>query len=198
MLQEDLRRIGKIKFGWCSEDKRAALVELVMQTEPEIAVDIGVFGGLSLLSTAAAMRENARGLVYGIDPWTVSACLEGDSGVENVNWWRKIDFDEVHRGCMRAITELDLWQNVRILAAPAQAVVEVFADDSIDILHIDGNHTEVASTRDVRLYLPKVRQDGHIWFDDCRWETTQKAAALLDAACDRVKEVGDCRLYRKW
>jgi len=49
----------------------------------------------------------------------------------------------------------------------------------IDILHIDGNHEEESSCKDVELYLPRVKKGGYVWFDDANWHQTQKAINLL-------------------
>jgi predicted O-methyltransferase YrrM len=72
----------------------------------------------------------------------------------------------------------------------------------IDILHLDGNHSAEASTRDVENYLPRLRRGGYLWFDDVNWPSTFAAQALVDAAgCVALGEVTTegqaCRLYRK-
>ena len=70
---------------------------------------------------------------------------------------------------------------------------------TIDMLHIDGNHEPHVAEQDVRLYLPKVRQGGYIWFNDAQWHTLQPAIDLLSLSCDVVDSVdnGNCILFKK-
>ena len=88
-----------------------------------------------------------------------------------------------------------------VLRCGSEHAVGLFPDypgaEQIDILHIDGNHSELASVRDVTTWLPRVKSGGYIWFDDTNWATTQRAIALLYVSCEVVKDVGDCRLFRK-
>jgi len=53
-------------------------------------------------------------------------------------------------------------------------------DFEIDILHIDGNHEEISSCRDVELYVPKLKTGGYLWFDDANWKETKKAINLIE------------------
>ena len=77
--------------------------------------------------------------------------------------------------------------------------------DKIDILHIDGNHEEESSYRDVELYVPKVKKGGYIWFDDANWYQTQKALNLIESEfnCKLVDKAKSddpnnfCNLYIK-
>jgi hypothetical protein len=59
-----------------------------------------------------------------------------------------------------------------------------FPDNSIDILHIDGNHSEDPALFDAKNWLPKVRPGGYIWFDDANWPTTKKAVDYLLETCE--------------
>ena len=70
-----------------------------------------------------------------------------------------------------------------------------FADESIDFLHIDGNHSEESSVFDVTYWLPKVKKGGVICFDDAWWESTQKAIKLLLQDCDLMEESSPKRQY---
>ena len=63
--------------GWCSEQKASILVELVLKTRPEKIVEIGVFGGKSLVPMACALKENGSGKIYGIDPWSSAESVVG-------------------------------------------------------------------------------------------------------------------------
>jgi predicted O-methyltransferase YrrM len=194
--------------GWCTVEKALAMADLIYETRPQLVIELGVFGGRSLIPQAMALKTNGHGHIYGIDPWKKEACLEGANDKENDEWWEKLDLEAVFLSCMDFIwsSGLDPWCSViraksehvvGLLPIKEKVGIEDVATNPIDILHIDGNHSEVASTRDVELWLPRVRRGGHIWLDDTDWATTKKAVDLLTAACDVVKDVGTCRLFRK-
>lgn len=187
-------------LGWCTPEKAQAMADLILQEEPLLCVEIGVFGGRSLVAQALALREVAgksgqNGVIWGIDPWTTDAALEGENGNENDEWWAKQNLAQIRNGLLAAIDDNDLWNWVRIAVAKSADLDQSFWD--IDILHIDGNHSEECSTSDVKIWLPAVRPGGWIWFDDTNWKSTSKAVRMLDKACKVVKDVGACRLYRK-
>jgi hypothetical protein len=58
----------------------------------------------------------------------------------------------------------------------------------IDILHIDGNHSEWASSTDVVLWLPHLKPQGLLFMDDYDWESTQTAKRLIERQCTLIRE----------
>jgi cephalosporin hydroxylase len=181
--------------GWTTPARGMEMAELVLRTRPNTIVQIGVFGGRSLIAQAMALRHNGKGKIYGIDPWKVDAALEGENP-DNKSWWSKVDLEAIHRGAMRAIWEYGLDDWVVILRARSEHSVKLFAG-GIDILEIDGNHSEVASCRDVNLYAPMLNQGAYVHFDDADWPSTQKALELLENWCTLEKDSGHTRLYRR-
>jgi len=185
--------------GWCWPQKALAMAELIQDARPhpQMIVEIGVFGGQSLLPQAEAVRRNNTGLIIGIDPWHNSAALEGQTNGKHAEWWSTINLNTIHAEFMEHLWQLGLESHCVIIRNTGDQCAPLFAGESIDILHIDGNHTEEVSCRDVRTWLPKVRGKGYIWFDDTNWQTTQKALTLLSEQCTTVRDVGTCRLFRK-
>lgn len=181
--------------GWCTPEKAEAMARLIIETRPSVVVEIGVFGGRSLLPQAMALRVVNSGKAFGIDPWSREACLEGKNDKANDDWWASINLDGVRHGCIAAIAAHNLQHWCALIHAHSAAVCDCFS--RIDVLHIDGTHSELASVRDVANYMPKVPAGGFIWMDDTDWPTTQKAVGMVTEACDEVKAVGNCRLYRK-
>jgi len=162
--------------GWCTREKALTLMNLVLQLKPSLCVELGVFGGKSLLPIALAAKTfNSR--VIGIDAWTAQASLEGTNSKENDDWWSKIDYNNMYQYTMNIMVEnqvqVDLWK------AKSNEVVEKFEDSCIDLLHQDSNHSEEISCEEVELYCNKVRVGGYWVFDDTNWQTTQKAQSLL-------------------
>ena len=85
----------------------------------------------------------------------------------------------------------------------SEEALQHFADESIDILHIDGNHTADVALSDAYMWLPKVKKGGYIWFDDANWPTTAKAGAYLREHCTLnpsrsfFSEGVECLLFEK-
>lgn len=182
--------------GWCSQEKASAMADLILAEKPNTVVEIGVFGGRSLIPQALALQANDKGTIYGIDPWKKEAALEGEVGAANAEWWNSLDLHKIHNYCMDQIWANQLDKFCIILQTSSHHCAHLF--NRIDILHLDGNHSELSSCRDVNNYLPYVRPGGFIWFDDTDWTTTQKAIQLIESSnCEKIKTVGTCNLYLK-
>ncbi len=177
-----LQKVPQLE-GWCSQEKASRMMELIVKTSPEVFVEVGVFGGSSFLPTVAAMRYNQKGLGYAIDPWKKEACLEGNQGV-NYEWWSRINLDMIMNGFIQKMRENGLNQYYQLMRMTSKEALGSFTDGSIDILHIDGNHSEESALFDATHWLSKVRSGGYIWFDDANWVTTKKAVEYLCSQCE--------------
>lgn len=195
LLERVIALLPKI-HGWCSDAKAKFFVEHILAEKPSVCVEIGVFGGSSLIPQAMALAENGMGGIIGIDPWTKDAALESMIAEEHREWWAKVDLEEIYRSCCEHIKALGLSDRVVLKRAKARDVFMEFQDDDIDLLHIDGNHSEDIALQDATLYLPKVRSGGTIVFDDIHWAeggnvTVRKALTFLLEHCDRVDLLAD-------
>ena len=205
-LTDDLaRRIEDLRPsipGWCSPEKAAALAGAVLVLQARTVVEIGVFGGSSLIPIAMALQHQGSGCVFGIDPWDTSSALEEMVDPANLEWWRGVDLESIRKGCELLLERHALNFFARLVQGRSEDVVGRFVGASVDLLHIDGNHSEAKSVRDVELYLPKVRAGGLVFFDDVQWveggrHTTARAVELLKEACEPMFFVGDCVVMRK-
>lgn len=175
--------------GWCSPEKAENMMDLIYEVKPEICVELGVFGGSSIYPTASALKFLARGIVYAIDSWKNSDCLEGyTSDNPNYQWWNKINLNYIHDGFVKMLHNFGLTSYCKVLRMTGEEALNQFADESIDILHIDGNHTENAALNDAKMYLPKVKKGGYIWFDDVNWPSTKNALAFMLSYCEKDEE----------
>lgn len=183
--------------GWCSDTRALDMAHLVLDTKPSVIVEIGVFGGRSCIPMAIACRENNKGVVYGIDPWSLGANMEGKEENAIKDWWKNnaIHLNSIHQTFMDDIWKLHLERWMIPIRAGSEHVYQLFKD--IDILSVDGNHSELTSVRDVSLYLPLVRTGGYVWFDDTDWSSTTTARDILECACTKIRSVGSCNLYQK-
>lgn len=196
-----MRQYEVSKMGWCSTEKAAKIMNLVHKTEAQICVEIGVFGGASIYPFASALKFAKQGVIYAIDPWKVEDCLVGyDVEDPNYQWWSKLDLEGVYRYFLEMLSSYQLKDYCNVLRMKSEEALDTFADASIDILHIDGNHTEGVSLRDVLMYFCKVKKGGYIYFDDANWPSTASAVAYLHEHCEWIPEdsIGnECLLFKK-
>lgn len=186
--------------GWCSMQKADFLIDLILQTKPLKVVEIGVWGGKSLVPMAYALKTNQQGVIYGIDPWDSAASLQGMQHEGSKAFWRWADHGAVYRGLVQKIEEFDLVNQVELISATSEEAPPIY---DIDILHVDGNHSEETSFFDVQKWVPYVKKGGFILFDDMTWfengkYTTEKAVRWLDENCFKIAEFNDICVWGLW
>lgn len=169
--------------GWATAEKCGRMAEVIAATSPKLAVEIGVFGGRALFLIGLAMREAGGGVAWGIDPWTKESALEGENDPENSDWWAKLDLEEIYSKTLSSIVASKLTRECRVIRERSDVAVKMFDDDSVDFLHLDGNHSEAASTTDVRVWAPKLKQHATLVVDDVDWPS-------VGAALRRIRELG--------
>lgn len=186
--------------GWCSPQKADFLIDLVLLTKPKKIVEIGVWGGKSLIPMAYALRANQQGVIYGIDPWDNNASLQYLTNEGNKAFWRYADHGAVYRDLVQKIETSDLVTQVELIPFTSEEAPSI---PEIDILHIDGNHSEETSFFDVQKWVPFVKKGGFIIFDDMTWfendrYTTEKAVQWLDENCFKLAEFIDVCVWGVW
>jgi hypothetical protein len=168
--------------GWCLPAKAAHLSELIESYKPGLIVEVGVFGGKSLIPMAMAAQHNGTGIVYGIDPWSADAALEGEKDEANRTWWgQTIELETIYRKFIQHVMRLNLTHECRWIRARSEDVVGMFPRESIEFFHLDSNHSELVSCRDVELWEPKISPRGFWVLDDSDWPTQQKAIGMIKA-----------------
>jgi predicted O-methyltransferase YrrM len=186
--------------GWCSEQKGAFLVSLVLDAKPQIIVEIGVYGGKSLVPMACALKANQRGVIYGIDPWDCMESVKGLQQVEHVDFWKHLDHQKILQRLIGNIRKLSLESQIVLIQNTSENASPIY---DIDLLHIDGNHSEAASYLDVTKWVPLVKKGGYIILDDMTWcdngaFTTARTCEWLDAHCTKVTEFTDTCKWGVW
>ncbi len=180
--------------GWCSTNKASILMDLIFILKPKTIVEIGVWGGKSLIPMAFALKANNQGKIYGVDPWDAQASIQGMEG-QNKNWWGKIDHAQIYNGLAKQIERLELTPQIELIKATSKAASPI---SPIDLLHIDGNHSDEASYLDVQKWVPLVAEGGLIVFDDINWKTTKRAVDYLNTNCTKLFEYQGANTWGVW
>jgi hypothetical protein len=182
--------------GWCTRNKASILIDLVFMLRPQTIVEVGVWGGKSLIPMAYALKVIEQGKIYGIDPWNSDASVDGMEGA-NYDWWEKVDHNFILHGLIDKIMEYQLYDQISLIRSTSYNAPPIA---NIDILHIDGNHSEKSSMIDVNKWVPLVRKSGMIILDDLDWITNDKAVKWLDTHCIRLvvfKETNEWGIWIK-
>jgi len=185
--------------GWTQPERACEIAECILSTKAKICVDIGVFAARSTIAMGFAARQLGNSKVYGIDPWTPEAATDNDDNKEGIDWWKeKANLEEIQRQAIRAVWDHHLEPWVIMIRSKSEYVYDLFPE--IEFLNIDGGHSEVASCRDVELYLPRVKPGYYVCMDDAAWPSTQKAVKLIEEQCDLVNVTTaetESRTYKK-
>lgn len=165
--------------GWCTPEKACVLADLIIEKNISTVVEVGIFGGRSIIPMAMAIKEKGLGHVWGVDPWIMEAVFEGDNGKENDEWWGQQDLDQIYQGFVEEVFRSGVGRECRWLRCRGEEATKFFADGSIQLFHLDSNHSELASCRDVELWHRKLAPKSFWVLDDADWPTQQKAIGLI-------------------
>lgn len=187
--------------GWCSNDKAGMLIDLILKGKPEIVLEIGVWGGKSLIPMACALQANNKGIIYGIDPWDQNASTQGVTNEINKGFWGVVNHEAIMWGLVDKIAEFDLGKYIKLLKITSEKAPLI---DGIDILHIDGNHTDEASYLDVTKWVPCVKAGGLVIVDDITWSengivsSQKRSVDWLNENCIKLAEFSDICEWGVW
>jgi predicted O-methyltransferase YrrM len=203
---EELAKVIEGVEGWCTLHKAWKLHELAMDSQCNLAVEIGIYGGKSLLPVAAAFAKKGAGRIFGVEPWENAVAIETATSAENDEWWARHDLIAIKRGFLKRVVELELEAYVRLLEIPSDAAIMVFQsarfNGKVDLIHIDGAHSLEESVFDCAYWLRILRSGGHIVLDDINWATVGiafeflKSAAIMTYSIDNAEE-GHFAVFQK-
>jgi hypothetical protein len=129
--------------------------DLVAVMKPAVLVELGVDRGESYFAFCQAGAENRIGTrCFGIDTW------RGDQHAG--------DYDETTFAQVSEHNRVNYEPFSTLLRCGFDEARAQFADASIDVLHLDGLHTETAVRHDVDSWLPKLRPGGILLLHDVR------------------------------
>lgn len=183
-LKAVLEKIPIDTGGGCSLSKAYMMASLIRRHDMKRTVDIGVYRGRSLFPQALAHSKYTGGVVYGVDPWSLSEAREEglsfadeEREKEVTRFVEETEWEALYREVERLRSELGYKEHcepLRCTSAEAAAHFEE-NDVSFDLIHIDGNHDTGKVMQDVGLYLPRLRDGGFIVLDDVSFESVKPA-----------------------
>jgi hypothetical protein len=170
--------------GFCTPEKAHFMMDLIRENHCRYCVEVGVFAGRSLLAIAKAVQYNNAGKVFGIDAWDPDEAIQGlNPGSAQAFWWCDQDFNRLYRKTTQMIKKQNLERFVSLVKSASQKAFVLFADETIDFLHLDGSYNAEGAFQDVVNYFPKVKEGGFILLSDpCRRDRMRALVFLLERA----------------
>ena len=158
------------QWGWCSNDKSKLLIdyinEICSRVDNPVCVEVGVYGGMSVLPVALELKRNNCGIIHAIDPWTTEEATKGYEGTIHHDWWTDVDIEKYMNIFLEYIDEYELHDHVNVIRDASDNIEEI---KNIDFLYIDGQHTDQA-LRDAKKFGSNVNLNGYVLVDDVYWE----------------------------
>jgi hypothetical protein len=187
--------------GWCDNEKADKIMDVIFESKPNICVEIGAFAGSTTYPIARALQFLQHGIVFAIDAWDNRACVEGlDPNDSNIASWNAIDLNTIKEQFFSLIIRQKLTNVCFPVCLRSDIASDLFEDETIDMLYIDGNFSRQGSMLDVLSFLPKVKRGGYLWINDAESFGKIKAVAHLMKNCTWLKEksIGKrCLLFKK-
>jgi hypothetical protein len=127
--------------------------DLVATLKPGVLAELGVDRGESYFAFCQSAAENKTGTrCFGVDSW------RGDQHAGG--------YDETTFAQVSAHNRANYGDFSTLIRSSFDEALGDFEPDSVDVLHLDGLHTEAAVRHDVDAWLPKVRPGGIVLLHD--------------------------------
>lgn len=150
--------------------KRADLAKLFGEINFKIGAEIGVLSGEY---SEVLCRLNPKAKIYSIDSW--------------ISYSEFPDFTKknVLSNCYNtAVKTLGKYKNSNIIKKTSMDAIRDFADESLDFVYIDANHTFEYVFKDVTKWSKKVRKGGIVAGHDFEEHIAKKAFGEVKQALD--------------
>jgi SAM-dependent methyltransferase len=181
-LLDALARHVRDVDGWCTLEKAVWMAQRILDERPNLIVEVGVWRGRSFACLVAAACAADNGVVLGIDPYSYEIATQGTHHRDEHAWLNDVDFEQVHRDFWRyMLTARNAGRRWHQIRGTFADVVLILGSQTVDFLHVDGNHSPEVSLSDVEHALRIVREDGIIVLDDIDWPSVRAARELLDS-----------------
>jgi glycosyltransferase involved in cell wall biosynthesis len=194
--------------GGTSLTKALVVGDLILEHGLSRVVEIGVYRGAFLLPAAVVLQAARAGRALGIDPYSPEHAAQSE--LESVHpgladeveqWLVSTDWDQLHRDVVESIAAAGLADVCAIDRRPSAEAAGDIPDESVDVLHLDGNHDRRHVEEDLDLYLPKLRDGRFLIVDDLSWPAVSAAVAERVGTLElvlrlRKPDTDDFAIYR--
>ncbi len=144
-----------------SDFDRVALRSLIRRIQKPFKrmLEVGSWLGNGSTKTFIEELSGGRGVLYCVDTW---------KGNSNVTRHQAIVSEyDVFATFLWNVSVAKGENTVKPLLMSSKDAAEVMADDSFDLIFIDGDHSYTATKMDIEMWSPKIRKGGILCGHDC-------------------------------
>ncbi len=174
--------------GWMKEEELRALIRLAAEVPAGASiVEIGSYRGRSTIALAAGASSGGQNRVYSFDP--------------------HLDFDGVRGGAFgpgdqaalyRNLADAGVGEQVFSVSLDSRIVAPSWPARDVGLLLVDGDHRKESVRADVLAWLPHLREDAVMAFDDVDLDDVAEVITELqrDGALVQIGRVGQLAWFR--
>lgn len=129
------------------KSREEAIIDILNQNDAKVGVEIGVFKG----EFSKAILSGWNGRLYMVDPWRAL-------GEEYLDSSNHAQHTSAYSDTMESIRGYE--DRAIMVRALSNQAVDMFADNSLDYVYIDGNHAYSFVREDLKLWWPKLKSGG--------------------------------------
>ena len=190
-LAEEIDEALREAHGWCTPRKAHWLAQTIIERRARAVIEIGVFGGRSLIPMALAVKHLGGGTVVGVEPWAREIALAEATDAQNDAWWSTVDFAAVKEGFFRSALRLGVCSAIKLYEMDSAAAFDLLERQGtlFDLVHIDGAHSPVRAYEDAVRAAGRVKPGGLVVLDDIVWPSVAGARQYLCETLRVVEEV---------
>jgi hypothetical protein len=130
--------------------------DIVEAVKPKLLVELGTYRGLSYFTFCQSIKDHdLDSLCYAVDTWQGDAHVSLNTPYDDSAYLKVSKHNREHYHGFSYLLQMLF-----------NEALNVFDNESIDLLHIDGYHTYDAVSEDFNNWYPKVKPGGIIMFHD--------------------------------
>ena len=147
--------------GWFKEKQKDWYRDRVSQIKGGTIVEIGVYGGASLLAIVDICVKN-KNKIIGIDPWERVELFNGQKVDDDKRDSKRSTLRQLRTNLAR-ILKIYKYECVELRSEFSPQAAQKFQDNSLSLVFIDGSHSYESVCADLLAWWPKVRSNGGIF-----------------------------------
>lgn len=171
---------GWFDYGWIID---RAVSE---SRDGDVIVEIGGWKGRSAAYAGVAIANSGKNIRYHVVDHWLGNITHNTPGSKTYTP-ELADPDWLYQEFLKNTAPVDRW--VKPIRLPSEKASSWYADASLRMVFIDGEHTTEAVLNDIRHWMAKVAIGGILAGHDWKWQTVQKA--VVDSIGASVESKGN-------